>query len=87
MKTFVDHRCASRRQALALLGAASLFAAGATPAFASKLQQSAVGYQNSPKGDKKCGDCNLFESPKSCKSVDGDISPNGWCRLWVKKPA
>jgi len=26
-------------------------------------------------------------APGSCKLVAGDISPNGWCRLYVKKSA
>ncbi len=24
--------------------------------------------------------------PKACQLVDGDISPNGWCSFWAKKP-
>jgi hypothetical protein len=58
---------------------------GATGAQAAKLSQTAARYQDSPKGDKKCANCNLFVPPNACKSVDGTISPNGWCALWVKK--
>jgi hypothetical protein len=85
MKTVIDHRCASRRDALTWLGAVPLAALAVSPAFAAKLAQAAVGYQPTPKDDKKCSDCNLYVDPKACKTVDGEISPDGWCKLWVKK--
>jgi len=66
-------------------GAVPLIALGATGAQAAKMAQSAVHYQDSPKGGKQCSNCNLFIAPNACKSVDGTISPNGWCALWVKK--
>ena len=69
-------------------------AAGAAPILAlmcsgaeAKLAQSAVKYQDSPKDGKQCDGCNLFVAPNSCKTVAGDISPSGWCALWVKKAA
>ena len=31
--------------------------------------------------------CNFFIAPNACKMVDGDISPTGYCILWVKKAA
>ena len=34
---------------------------------------------------KTCSGCNLFVPPNACKTVDGTISPSGWCALWVKK--
>jgi hypothetical protein len=67
-------------------------AAGAGPLLAltggeaqAKLAQAAVKYQTDPKDGKQCDACNFFEPPKGCKMVDGDISPTGWCALWVKK--
>ena len=78
--------CVSRRTVLvAAAGAAPLLALAATSANAAKLSQSAVKYQASPKDGKQCDGCNLFVAPSSCKSVDGTISPKGWCSLWVKK--
>ncbi|MBV9289376.1 MAG: high-potential iron-sulfur protein [Hyphomicrobiales bacterium] len=70
---------------LAAAGAAPLLALGATSADAAKLAQKAVRYQDSPKDGKRCDGCNLFVAPNACKSVDGTISPSGWCALWVKK--
>ena len=69
---------------LAAAGAAPL-ALGATSAKAAKLAQKAVRYQDSPKDGKRCDGCNLFVAPDACKSVEGPISPSGWCALWVKK--
>jgi hypothetical protein len=67
-------------------------AAGAVPLLTlmsgnaeAKMAQSAVKYQASPKDGKQCDGCNLFVAPNACKSVAGDISPSGWCSLWVKK--
>jgi hypothetical protein len=75
----------SRRTVLiGAAGALPLIALGSTVAEA-KMAQSAVRYQETPKDGKQCSGCNLFVAPSSCKTVDGTISPNGWCTLWVKK--
>lgn len=29
-----------------------------------------------------CKACAYFQPPKSCKIVEGDVSPTGWCSLW-----
>ncbi len=76
----------SRRTVLiAGTGAGSFLALGATGAHAAKLSQSSVKYQPTPKDGKRCDGCNIFVAPNACKSVQGDISPSGWCALWVKK--
>jgi hypothetical protein len=69
-------------QAVAAAGAVPVLALGVQPA-AAKMAQSAVAYQENG-GDKKCGGCKMFEAPSSCKQVDGAISPNGTCKLWLK---
>ena len=51
------------------------------------MAQNSVKYQPTPKEGKQCDGCNLFVAPNACKSVAGDISPKGWCALWVKKAA
>jgi hypothetical protein len=30
-----------------------------------------------------CAMCTLFEPPKSCKIVEGDVSPSGWCKAFA----
>jgi hypothetical protein len=52
---------------------------------AAQLSPTAVSYQASPKDGKKCVDRKLFVSPNACKSVSGEISPDGWCKLYIKK--
>jgi len=73
-------------QAIAWVGgAAPVMLASAGPAWATKMSKSSVGYQGSPKGSQKCSNCALFVPPSSCKSVEGPVSANGWCKIWVKK--
>ena len=76
----------SRRTVL-LAAAAVAPALAFGPAQAGTLPPAAVAYQDHPKDDKKCSGCNLFVEPESCKSVSGKISPEGYCKLWVKKAA
>ena len=52
---------------------------------AAKMSQPSVAYQDSPKGDQECSNCSLFQEPNACTLVDGEISPKGWCKFWVKK--
>ncbi len=71
---------------LAAAGAAPLLALASTSAEA-KIAQKAVAYQDTPQGDKECDNCVFFIAPNACKTVDGEINPKGWCKLWSKKPA
>lgn len=56
------------------------------PPAANKVKKEAVQYQQQAKGDQKCGLCLHFQpESNSCKLVEGQISPDGWCILWTKK--
>jgi hypothetical protein len=85
----VPARALSRRTVLLHSGAGC--AAGAAALLlpveqaAAKMKQAAVEYQDSPKGDQECSNCSLFQEPNACTLVDGEISPKGWCKFWVKK--
>ena len=58
----------------------------AAPATNSKVSQESVQYQATPKGELKCSDCMHFVAATStCKLVEGQISPEGWCSLWAMK--
>ena len=86
MRETCNNSGVSRRTVLfAAAGAAPLLALMSGDAQA-KLAQTAVKYQPDPKDGKQCDGCNFFVAPNSCKMVDGDIAPTGWCTLWVKKP-
>ena len=79
--------CISRRtlmQGVAFAGSLPLLATASNPALA-KVSLSSVAYQGSPKDGHDCSNCSLFLPPSSCKSVEGTVAPNGWCKIWVKK--
>ena len=64
--------------------ATMLVAADTQPAQAAKISQSVVKYQDSPKGEQKCSNCKLFTAPNACQTVDGTVSPDGWCMIYQK---
>jgi High potential iron-sulfur protein len=73
-------------QALGCVAGMGALAASVKEA-AAKMSQASVQYQDTPKGDQQCSNCSLFQAPNSCTLVDGNISPSGWCKFWVKKPS
>ena len=72
-----------------LRGALAVFASALTRSAISqaqtqqKMSKQEAEYQDSPKDIRMCATCTLFEPPKSCKVVEGDVSPNGWCKAFV----
>lgn len=64
----------------AILGL-SMSAAQAQP----KISKAAVAYQDHPQGDKRCEKCVQFQPPAACKLVDGAISPQGSCRIFLAR--
>jgi hypothetical protein len=48
-----------------------------------KISKIAVNYQDHPDGDKRCDRCVQFLPPDACKVVNGTISPQGSCRIFV----
>jgi hypothetical protein len=90
MDTHLSRRSLLREVAFAAGGAAILgMTVGANRADAAqtKATQKAVGYQDTPKGAQRCDNCTQFEPSASCKVVEGNINPAGWCKVYVKKPA
>jgi len=64
---------------------AAALSLGAAPAGAQELvrvSQREAQYQNIPKGMLNCAACTFFVRPRGCKVVTGDISPQGWCKLF-----
>ncbi|MBV8593997.1 MAG: high-potential iron-sulfur protein, partial [Caulobacteraceae bacterium] len=49
------------------------------------MSQRAARYQPTPKGAQRCDNCSQFDAPTGCKIVDGEVSPAGWCLLYVAK--
>jgi hypothetical protein len=84
-------RCVSRR---AILRNVALTAGGVAiistvpyRADAAQVSQKIVAYQDTPHGTQECDNCAQFVAPSSCKVVEGTVSPKGWCKVYVKKPA
>jgi hypothetical protein len=76
--------------AVPLAATAAILTAGEASA-APKTTQSAVQYQDKPKGSAKCSGCKFYQPAKDpkakgqCKVVAGSISPNGWCVAYSAK--
>jgi hypothetical protein len=80
-------RRALLRGAIGAVGGATVLAATACPARAfPKISQKAVAYQDHPNGDKRCDKCVQFQPPDACKIVEGPVSPQGSCRIFIPKP-
>jgi hypothetical protein len=75
----------SRRTVLLAAAAAAPVLALMTTAAQAKMKPEAVKYQTTPKDGKQCDGCNFFVAPNSCKMVEGEIAPSGYCSLWIKK--
>jgi hypothetical protein len=52
-------------------------------AAAEKMTRQQAEYQDTPNGIYSCGLCTLFEQPKTCKVVEGEVSEDGWCKLFA----
>lgn len=49
-----------------------------------KMSKEKAQYQAKPSGDRKCANCsNFIAESKTCKVVEGEVSPEGWCILWA----
>jgi hypothetical protein len=83
----------SRRTLLTVAVGAATALVVADAANAGTIPQTAVAYQKEPKDGHNCAGCKLFvpgasaDAAGTCKSVAGEILPNGWCKLWAAKAA
>ncbi len=80
--TAIVPRRAVLRAMAGIGGCAAIVLTAARATASAKLPQDQVSYQVSPKVDKTCSACVNYEGNRTCKVVEGDISPDGWCRLW-----
>lgn len=52
---------------------------------AGKMSQAQARYQDRPNGNQQCSNCtNFIAEDNTCKVVQGQVSPQGWCTLWIK---
>lgn len=48
-----------------------------------KMTREQTGYQDYPQGIYSCALCSLFEPPKLCKVMEGEVSKDGWCKAFA----
>jgi hypothetical protein len=48
-----------------------------------KMTKARAEYQDNPNGIYSCATCTLFVPPNLCKVVEGEISPDGWCKAFA----
>jgi hypothetical protein len=71
-----------RSVAMATAGAA-LVATARGAAFAKgKRSKADVAYQDTPHGIERCEICAPFLPPDQCRTVEGPVSRQGWCRIY-----
>lgn len=95
--TFVLYGCKGKQEEAATGGETAPAAAGGAPSAPEngttrpvetepppKMSKEGAQYQTEPLGEQKCANCaNFIAESKTCKVVEGEISPNGWCILWT----
>ena len=80
--------CQEKQQPAGTAGKPPAAAGSPPPGGSGKVSQAEAQYQNQPKGDQKCNKCMQFiAESNSCKLVQGQVSPEGWCKLFVAKAA
>jgi hypothetical protein len=77
----------SRRALLGGTGLALALALGGPRPLAAqeKLNKQDAKYQERPKNQQRCEICVNFEPPQSCRFVEGEISPKGWCQFFAAR--
>jgi hypothetical protein len=71
-----------RRVLFALAAGAALPAPAAAEEPLRIHTQAEAGYEPTPRDIRMCATCTLFIAPNACKVVEGEVSPEGWCRLF-----
>jgi hypothetical protein len=64
------------------LGTVAIAAAAPRAQAQQKWSRAEALYQDQPKSGFSCAFCTLFVRPRSCKVVEGDIDPKGWCKFF-----
>jgi hypothetical protein len=81
----VSRRNMLRGVACAAAGVALVTATDGAFAAKPKKSQADVAYQGSPHGSERCDNCEPFIPPNKCRTVEGTVIPQGWCKIYVAK--
>jgi len=63
--------------------AGGLFVAQVRAQSEEKMTKTRAEYQGTPNGIYSCATCRLFVTPNACKVVEGEVSPDGWCKAYA----
>lgn len=88
MATIFDKTNMMSRRGLLAGGAAigvAPFLAATSAHAGPKVSKASVGYTATARNDHTCGDCRLFRGPSSCLDVEGVISKDCGCKIWLPK--
>lgn len=82
----ITRRDVIRRSAISLaVVIAGPAAINSRAAAQSKISKAQASYQETPRGDQRCGNCAHFNAAENaCAVVEGEISPQAWCQLWTQ---
>ena len=87
MNTSEVSRRSMLQQLATAAGTVTVLAVSANYATAqAKVSKTVVAYQDQPKGNQRCENCINFQAPSSCKVVEGEVGPQGWCKAYAPKP-
>lgn len=79
-----QRNCWTRRQAIgAVAGGVSSTLWLRSSRASEKMTKTQAEYRDTPNGIYSCATCTLFEKPNTCKVVEGEVSPDGWCRAFA----
>jgi hypothetical protein len=68
-----------------VLGTAAAGAVAPAARAQEKITKEEAKYQDQPKGQQRCAICLQFSPPSSCKLVNGQIKPTGWCQFFAAR--
>lgn len=80
----------ARRRFLQLIGSVSLLGVAGCSSDLGKSSKEQVSYQDVPKGNQQCSNCQYYTSPEdgkgegTCSRVQGDIAPKAWCNIYAE---
>ncbi len=51
---------------------------------AEKYSKADVAYQDTPKNGQSCANCKFWDGAGGCEIVEGEITADAWCAVWVE---
>ncbi len=84
------HVRAPRRRFVQLVGTGIVLSIAGCSNISGKAAKDQVNYQDHPKGDQQCSNCQYYTPPQdgentgTCSRVEGAIEPDDWCNVYYR---